>query len=97
MGSPNPTCDELAALMVKVITGVEGGTDQHWAEIIGPIHQLPIIDNVRSNWAVVPGGTFRERTVINKAAEIIRQAHPYVTGVAPMKIHPKLRKKRSLH
>lgn len=78
MGARNLTKAALADLLVKVITGVEGGTDEHWAEIIGPIHQLPIIDNVRSNWAVIPGGTRKERNLIGKAAEVVRQAHPYV-------------------
>lgn len=50
MGVRNPTRAALADLLVKVITGVEGGTDEYWAEIIGPIHQPPIIDNMRSNW-----------------------------------------------
>lgn len=80
MGARNPTKAALADLLVKVITGVEGGTDEHWAEIIGPVHQLPIIDNVRSNWAVIPGGTRKERNLIGKAAEVVRQAHPYVHG-----------------
>ena len=80
MGVSNLTKAALSELLMKVITGVEGGTDEHWAEIIGPIHQLPIIDNVRSNWCVVPGGRPRERKVIMHAAEIIRQAHPYVNG-----------------
>ncbi|SFP99906.1 hypothetical protein [Sphingomonas rubra] len=80
MDARNPTTAALADLLVKVITGVEGGTDEHWRGIIGAVHQLPIVDNVRSNWCVVPGGKPRERKVIVHAAEIIRQAHPYVNG-----------------
>ena len=74
------TASALTDLLVKVITGVEGGTDERWRKIIGPVHRLPIIDNVRSNWSVISGGTRRERDVIGKAAEIVRQAHPYVRG-----------------
>jgi len=77
---PSPTPAAIADLLVTVITGVEGGTDEHWRTIIGEVHTLPIVTNVKSNWAVIPGGTRRERTVIGKAAEIIRQAHPYVAG-----------------
>jgi hypothetical protein len=80
MDARSPTTAALADLLVKVITGVEGGTDDHWRSIIGSVHQLPIIDNVRSNWCIVPGGKPRERRVIAQAAEIIRQAHPYVNG-----------------
>lgn len=93
MVAPNPSCEELAALLVKVITGVEGGTDEHWAALIGSVHQLPIIDNVRSNWAVVPSGRPRERTVIGKAAEIVRQAHPYVSGAARTQVKPDVLKR----
>lgn len=80
MGARNPTAAKLADLLVEVITGVEGGTREHWSEIIGPVHRLPIIDNVRSNWALIPGGSRRERTVIAMAAEVVRQAYPYVHG-----------------
>jgi len=78
MAADNLTAPALADLLTKVITGVEGGAEGHWREIVGPIHRLPIIDNVRSNWSVIPGGTRRERDVIGKAAEVVRQAHPYV-------------------
>jgi hypothetical protein len=78
MGANKLTAAALGDLLVEVITGVEGGADGHWREIVGPIHRLPIIDNVRSNWSVIPGGTRREREVIGKAAEVVRQAHPYV-------------------
>jgi hypothetical protein len=75
---PSPTAAALSDLFVTVITGVEGGTDEHWRAIIGDVHMLPIATNVRSNWAVAPRGTRREHRVIDKAAEIIRQAHPYI-------------------
>ena len=78
MGANKLTAAALGDLLVEVITGVEGGADGHWREIVSPIHRLPIIDNVRSNWSVIPGGTRRERDVIGKAAEVVRQAHPYV-------------------
>jgi hypothetical protein len=80
MPGPPPTAAKLAELMVAVITGVEGGTEEHWRAIIGPVEQRPILYNVRSNWAVYPGGTPRERTVITHTAEIVRQTHPYVNG-----------------
>lgn len=80
MDAGNPTKAALADLLVKVITGVQGGTDDHWRGIIGTVYQLPIIDNVQSNWCVVPDGKPRERKVIAHAAEIIRQAQPYVSG-----------------
>lgn len=78
MDARHPTKAALADLLVEVITGVEGGTDEQWGGIIGPVHRLPIIDNVRSNRAVIPGGMRKERTVIGQAAEVVRQAHPYV-------------------
>lgn len=81
MADPSPTTEELAALLVTVITGVEGGSDEHWAKLIGAIQRLPIIENIRSNWAVkATGGSRRERTVIAQAADIVRHAHPYVRG-----------------
>ena len=78
METRNPTTSALADLLIEVITGVSGGTDEHWRSIVGSVHRLPTVDNVRSNWAVIPGGTRRERDLIGKAAEIVRQAHPYV-------------------
>jgi hypothetical protein len=78
VADPNPTAAKLTDLLVTVITGVAGGTDDYWRGIIGTVHQLPIIDTVRSNWCVIPGGKPRERKVIAHAAEVIRQAHPYI-------------------
>ena len=78
MEQRSSTADTLAALLVEVITGVTGGAPERWAEVIGPVHQLPIVDNVRCNWTVIPGGTARERATIAKAVEVVRAEHPYV-------------------
>jgi hypothetical protein len=74
------TPDELRDLLTTVITGVTGGSDTQWRQAIGPVTKLPISTNARCNWRVSPRGSAAELGVIRHAVEIVRAAHPYVTG-----------------
>lgn len=75
----NPTRDELNALLLTMIVGVAGGTKKHWSAVVGPVLWLPNIDNVHSNWEVLPDGTEHERSVFARAVEVLREAYPYVS------------------
>ena len=74
--APFPT--ELAALLSHLLSGVAGGEESDWREIIGPVHKLSIVDHVHSNWEVIPGGTGKQRAAIAKAVLVVRAEHPYV-------------------
>ena len=77
--APAPTtCDEIHDLLAHVIAGVAGGTEADWRKLI-VIERVPTWRFVRHNWLVEPRGTAAERAVIEKAVEIVRGEHPYMS------------------
>lgn len=78
MSTPSP--NELAALLAHILADTTDGDEESWREIIGPVHKLPVIDNVQCNWVVIPGGTAKQRSAVAKAVEVVRAEHPYVGG-----------------
>ena len=71
---------ELANLLIAVIVGTAGGNESRWNEALGPVTKLSIMTNVRSNWRVSPTGSRSEISIIRRAVEIVRAAHPYIAG-----------------
>lgn len=69
---------DIRALLAHLLAGVTGKSEAHWEKLIGEVTALPIVFNPRSNWRIDPNGTKMEIEAIEKAAEIVRQAHPYV-------------------
>jgi len=51
-----------------------------WRKLVGDVQHLPIVFNPRSNWRIDPTGTPTERDAIEKAVEVVREAHPYVSA-----------------
>jgi len=70
--------DDIGALLAHLLAGVTGKPETHWKRLIGEVTALPIVFNPRSNWRIKPNGTLKEIEAIEKAVEIVRQAHPYV-------------------
>ena len=75
-----PTPAGLRDILVEVLTGAAGKTDDHWLDAIGEVQKLPVATNVRSNWTVHPTGNRTDVATIERAATIVREAHPYVAG-----------------
>ncbi|MGR6331044.1 hypothetical protein ACU5AX_18450 [Sphingomonas sp. XXL09] len=70
--------DDIRALLAHLLAGVTGKPEAHWAKLIGEVTALPIVFDPQSNWRIDPSGTKKEIEAIAKAAEVVRQAHPYV-------------------
>lgn len=74
-----PTAEELADILATILEGAVGGDDKAgWAKIVGPVEILPILTNVRSNWAAHPKGNKAKMAAIEAAVAIVREKHPYV-------------------
>jgi hypothetical protein len=72
------TVDEMQDLLAHLLTGAVGKTDAYWKKLIGPVSAMPIILHPKSNWRIVPKGKPVEIEAIEKAAAVVREAHPYV-------------------
>ena len=75
-----PTPEGLGEILVEILVGAAGKTPEHWRQAIGPVEKLPVATNVRSNWAIKPKGNRTDVATIERAAAIVREAHPYVAG-----------------
>lgn len=75
--APESTSD-IRALLAHLLTGVTGKPEAHWEKLIGEVTALPIVFHPRSNWKIDPRGTQAELEAIQKAVDVVRQAHPYV-------------------
>lgn len=77
----NPTPDEMRDLLAELLEGAAGKTRAHWVKVIGPVeHLTPIWKYVAGNWRVHPKGTKADVAAIEKAVELVRAAHPYVSA-----------------
>ena len=75
-----PTPEGLRNILVEILTGATGKPDDHWRAAIGVVEKLPVASNVRSNWAIKPTGNRTDVATIERAAAIVREAHPYVAS-----------------
>lgn len=75
-----PTPAQLRDLLVTLLEGAAGGSAAHWRNAIGDIEAKPLWSHIRSNWEIHPRGRKADVEAIEKAAEIVRDAHPYVSG-----------------
>jgi hypothetical protein len=75
-----PTPDELRETLVQILVGAVGGEEARWREAVGEVEKLSLAFNIKSNWAIHPTGTAGELAAIDKAAEVVRAAHPCVGG-----------------
>ncbi|MEG3089484.1 hypothetical protein [Sphingomonas sp. PB4P5] len=75
-----PTFADLRDTLVQFLVGAAGGDDDRWREAVGEVEKLSFAFNIKSNWAIHPAGTPSEMATIAKAAEVVRTAHPYVSG-----------------
>lgn len=73
-----PTPAKLRSILAEILAGAAGGDAAAWSSAIGEVEKLPTWANVRSNWAIHPTGSPAELVTIEKAAEVVRGAHPYV-------------------
>lgn len=72
------TVGEMQDLLAHLLAGAVGKTDTYWENLIGPVIALPIVIHPRSNWRIDPRGKPAEIEAIEKAAAVVRAAHPYV-------------------
>jgi len=72
------TTDEMQDLLAHLLEGAVGKTAAHWKKLIGPLSALPIVLHPKSNWRITPKGKPVEIEAIEKAATVVREAHPYV-------------------
>jgi hypothetical protein len=72
------TVGEMQDLLAHLLAGAVGKTDTYWKNLIGPVIALPIVIHPRSNWRIDPRGKPAEIEAIDKAAAVVRAAHPYV-------------------
>ncbi len=70
--------NDIRELLAHLLAGVTGKPEAHWEKLIGEVTALPIVFHPRSNWKIDPRGTQAELEAIEKAVDIVRQAHPYV-------------------
>lgn len=79
MSAPTPT--ELRATLVGLLAGATETGPAKWERMIGQVEVLPIVFNPRCNWRVeVRKGPAEDRDVIEKAIELLRGEHPYVSA-----------------
>ncbi|MDO6414169.1 hypothetical protein Q4F19_07230 [Sphingomonas sp. BIUV-7] len=67
----------LETLLVEMLVGATGGKYAKWVRAVGVVEVLPITKHPQSNWRVIPVGTADEKTAVEKAAELVREHHPY--------------------
>lgn len=72
------TPTELRDLLATLLSGAAGKDEATWREKVGPVEKRPILENIASNWRVMPTGTGADVAAIGKAVEVVRAAHPYV-------------------
>jgi hypothetical protein len=72
------TVGGMQDLLAHLLAGAVGQTESYWKDLIGPVIALPIVIHPRSNWRIDPRGKQAEVEAIEKAAAVIREAHPYV-------------------
>jgi len=72
------TVDEMEDLLAHLLAGAIDQTEAYWKNLIGPVVALPIVIYPRSNWRIDPKGKQAEVEAIEKAAAVVREAHPYV-------------------
>jgi hypothetical protein len=72
------TVDEMQDLLAHLLEGAVGQTEAYWKNLIGPVIALPIVIHPRSNWRIDPRGKPADIEAIEKAAAVVREAHPYV-------------------
>jgi hypothetical protein len=75
---PSPAA--LRDILVEILTGAAGGTAAKWRKAVGEVEKLSLAFNIRTNWAIHPTGSPADLSAIDKAAEVVRAAHPYVAG-----------------
>lgn len=78
-----PSPEGLRDLLAHLLAGAVGGSEVKWRGLIGEVEALPIVFHPRSNWRIESSGTASEREAIEKAADLVREAHPYVTKQVP--------------
>lgn len=72
-----PISTELRATQITLLAGV---TETRAAKWEGLVEVLSIAFNPRWNWRVEVGGAAGDQEVIDKAVELLRDAHPYVSA-----------------
>jgi hypothetical protein len=78
-----PSPEGLRDLLAHILAGAVGGSEAKWRGLIGEAEALPIVFHPRSNWRITPSGTAAELESIEKAAHLVRDAHPYVAKQLP--------------
>jgi hypothetical protein len=77
------TGEEIRDLLAHLLAGVAGGDEAKWRRLIGSIERYPTWKHVRFNWGVKPRAMGGERDAIDKAVELVRAEHPYITDPLP--------------
>lgn len=72
------SANDIRDLLVHLLTGVTDKPEAHWRKLVGEVTALPIVLHPRSNWRIDPTGKAADIEAIEKAAAVVREAHPYV-------------------
>lgn len=80
------TGEEIRHLLAHLLAGVTDASEAAWRRRIGTIERYPTWKYVRFNWGVAPRVSGANLIAIDKAVEIVRAEHPYITDPLPHKI-----------
>jgi len=70
---------EIESMLIEMLAGATNSSPKVWTRAVGTVEVLPIVLNPKSNWRVIARGTSDEKAAVEKAAELVREHHPYVT------------------
>ncbi|WP_085810721.1 hypothetical protein [Sphingomonas sp. TZW2008] len=77
------TAEEIRDLLAHLLAGVTDACEATWRRRIGAIERYPTWKYVRFNWGVALSRSVVDREAIEKAVEIVRAEHPYITDPFP--------------
>ncbi|WP_260598865.1 hypothetical protein [Sphingomonas endolithica] len=80
MSDSIPTPSTPRDILAEILTGAAGSKAAKWRKAVGEVEKLSLAFNIRTNWAIHPTGSPADLAAIDKAAEVVRAAHPYVAG-----------------
>jgi hypothetical protein len=72
------TGPELRDALIREIVKAHGGSASRWRQAVGQIKVYARETHAHCNWEVRPSGSLRDVQVVERAADGLRAALPYV-------------------
>jgi hypothetical protein len=72
------TATALRALLVSLLAGATGSSEDKWRKVIGEVVLHPLTGRIDTNWTVAVKGSAADRGAAEKAIALVRGEHPYV-------------------